>query len=155
MPHNHIRSRRQPFEVAVLLAAPPCGLLLILLDVRPPSVTLTMDTPIQVLWELGLIVGGMIGLSGIIWPGRLATGLGIELAAVVLLGTITVMYAVALAAVSGRSGTAAISFILAVSAGSFWRAGQIIFDLRLLARASRTSGTGPEIGTELVNGETA
>ncbi|MEV4810112.1 hypothetical protein [Micromonospora avicenniae] len=155
MPHNLIRSRRQPFEVAVLLAAPPCGLLLMLLDVRPPSVTLAMDTPIQVLWELGLIAGGVIGLSGIIWPGRLATGLGIELAAVVLLGTITAMYAVALAAVSGRSGTAAISFILAVSTGSFWRAGQIIFDLRLLARVSRTADTDPEISTRLVNGETA
>ncbi|MET7747931.1 hypothetical protein [Micromonospora sp. NPDC005367] len=155
MPHNRIRSRRQPFEVAVLLAAPPCGLLLIVLDVRPPSVTLAMDTPIQVLWEAGLIVGGVIGLSGIIWPGRLATGLGIELAAVVLLGTITAMYAAALAAVSGRSGTAAISFIVAVSVGSFWRAGQIVLDLRLLAAASRTTDTDPEIRTELANGEAA
>ncbi|MEU5567730.1 hypothetical protein [Micromonospora musae] len=149
MPHNRIRSRRQPFEIAVLLAAPPCGFFLILLDVRPQSVTLAMPPPLQAGWETGLIVGGLVGLSGILWPGRLSTGLGIELAALLLLGSITGMYAVAIAAISGAQGVAAISFVVAVSAGSFWRSAQILLDLRHLARASR------EIGTELPNGEAA
>ncbi|TDC32455.1 hypothetical protein E1211_20795 [Micromonospora sp. 15K316] len=149
MPHNRIRPRRQPFEVAVLLAAPPCGVFLILLDVRPQSVTLAMPPPLQTGWETGLIVGGLVGLSGILWPGRLSTGLGIELAALLMLGSITGMYAVAIAAISGTRGVAAISFVVAVSAGSFWRSAQIVLDLRQLAQASR------EIGTDVVTGESA
>ncbi|MEU4781832.1 hypothetical protein [Micromonospora sp. NPDC023633] len=50
-----------------------------------------MPGPIQAGWESGLIVAGVAGLLGVVWPGRLSTGLGIELASVLMLGTITGM----------------------------------------------------------------
>ncbi|MEV4119853.1 hypothetical protein [Micromonospora sp. NPDC049645] len=135
MGNLRIRSRHQPYEIAVLAAAPFCGVLLIILDVRPMSVQTSMPEPIQVAWELGLIAVGVGGLLGVLWPGRLSTGLGLELASVVVLGTITGMYAVALVVVSGRSAVVATSFVLAVTVGSLWRAAQITIDLRRLARA--------------------
>ena len=105
------------------------------LEVRPTSVQTAMPVPIQVAWELGLIAVGVGGLLGIVWPGRLSTGLGIELASVLVLGTITGMYAVAVVAMSGRQSIVATSFVVAVTIGSLWRAAQIAVDLRRLARA--------------------
>ncbi|MEU4552383.1 hypothetical protein [Micromonospora violae] len=135
MGYLRIRSRHQPYEIAVLAAAPLCGILLMTLDVRPTSVQTSMPAPIQLAWELGLIAVGVGGLLGILWPGRLSTGLGLELASVLVLGTITGMYAVALLVMSGRNSIAATSFVMAVTVGSFWRAAQIAIDLRRLARA--------------------
>ncbi|MCG5473218.1 hypothetical protein LADH09A_001208 [Micromonospora sp. LAH09] len=135
MGNLRIRSRHQPYEIAVLAAAPVCGVLMLTLDVRPTSVQTSMPVPIQIAWELGLIAVGVGGLLGIVWPGRLSTGLGIELASVLVLGTITGMYAVALVAASGRQSIAATSFVAAVAVGSLWRAAQIAVDLRRLAQA--------------------
>ncbi|MFI6271917.1 hypothetical protein [Micromonospora zamorensis] len=135
MGNLRIRSRHQPYEIAVLAAAPVCGVLMLTLDVRPTSVQTAMPVPIQVAWELGLIAVGVGGLLGIVWPGRLSTGLGVELASVLVLGTITGMYAVALAAMSGQQSIATTSFVAAVAVGSLWRAAQIAVDLRRLAQA--------------------
>ncbi|MEU2663319.1 hypothetical protein ACLQ20_04275 [Micromonospora sp. DT46] len=147
MPHNRIRSRHQPFEIAIMATAPVCGVLLIVLDVRPQSVEMAMPGPIQAGWESGLIVAGVAGLLGVLWPGRLSTGLGIELASVLALGTITGMYAVALAVVAGAQGVAAMSFVVAVAVGSGWRAVQIALDLRRLALAGQaTQFAGVAVG---------
>ncbi|MEU7920962.1 hypothetical protein ACGFIP_12090 [Micromonospora zamorensis] len=140
MGNLRIRSRHQPYEIAVLAAAPVCGVLMMTLEVRPTSVQTAMPVPIQVAWELGLIVVGLGGLLGIAWPGRLSTGLGIELASVLVLGTITGMYAVAVVAMSGRQSIVATSFVVAVTIGSLWRAAQIAVDLRRLVRACEIVG---------------
>ncbi|MEU6078447.1 hypothetical protein [Micromonospora sp. NPDC047074] len=137
MPNNRIRSRHQPFEIAIMGTAPVCGILLIALGVRPQSVEVAMPGPMQTGWEWGLIVAGVAGLLGVLWPGRLSTGLGIELASVLVLGTITGMYAVALTVVTGAQGVAATSFVGAVAVGSGWRAAQITLDLRRLTRAEQ------------------
>ncbi|MFI6780247.1 hypothetical protein [Micromonospora sp. NPDC050276] len=130
-----IRCRHQPYEITVLAVAPLCGILMMTLNVRPMSVQASMPAPIQVAWELGLIVVGVGGLLGVLWPGRLSTGLGLELASVLVLGTITGMYAVAVLIMSGRNAIVTISFVTAVTVGSLWRAAQIAIDLRRLARA--------------------
>ncbi|MEU5908189.1 hypothetical protein [Micromonospora sp. NPDC047527] len=127
------RAKHQPFEVAALVTTSICGVLLMALGARPQSVELSMPGPLQLGWEVSLVVVGVTGLLGILWPGRLSTGLGIEFAAVLVLGTITGMYAVALVAVTGQQGVVAASLISAVPAGSFWRAAQIAVDLRCLA----------------------
>ncbi|MFG3554407.1 hypothetical protein ACGGAQ_08465 [Micromonospora sp. NPDC047557] len=133
MVHPRSRAKNQPFEVAALITTPICGFLLLVLDVRSTSVQLSMPEPVRLGWEVALIVVGVGGLLGIVWPGRLSTGLGIEFASVLVLGTLTGMYAVALVAVLGRQGLVAASLISAVPLGAFWRAGLIAADLRCLA----------------------
>ncbi|MET8279695.1 hypothetical protein [Micromonospora sp. NPDC005174] len=135
MRYLRIRSRHQPYEVAVLTTAPVCGILMMLLDVRPTSVQSSMPAPVQVAWEIGLITVGAFGLLGILWPGRLSTGLGMELASLLVLGTITGMYAVALVALWSQQTLVAASFVVAVTIGSLWRAAQLAVDLRRLVRA--------------------
>ncbi|SCF20458.1 hypothetical protein GA0074696_3409 [Micromonospora purpureochromogenes] len=135
MQSMRIWRNRRPFENAVLVTAPVCGLLLITLNVRPPSVEMAMPHPIRIGWELGLILVGLGGLLGLTWPGRISTALGIELASMLLLGTLAGMYSVALLVMSGRMAVAAASFITAVAVGSWWRATEILLDLRRLIRS--------------------
>ncbi|MGK5444761.1 hypothetical protein ACSNN7_23445 [Micromonospora sp. URMC 105] len=127
---------RRPFENAILITVPVCGFLLITLKVSPPSVEMAMPAPVRIGWELGLIAVGVSGLLGLLWPGRISTGLGIELASMLLLGTLSGMYAVALAVMSGRMAVAATSFIAAVAIGACWRAVEILLDLRRLIRTT-------------------
>ncbi|WP_435828223.1 hypothetical protein [Micromonospora purpureochromogenes] len=134
MQSMRIWRNRRPFENAVLVTAPVCGLLLITLNVRPPSVEMAMPRPIRIGWELGFILVGLGGLLGLTWPGRVSTALGIELASMLLLGTLAGMYSVALMVMSGRMAIAATSFITAVAVGSWWRATEILLDLRRLIR---------------------
>lgn len=135
-----IISGRHPFEVTLLLAAVVCGSgLLLLADTRPRSVSVAMPGVVQATWEIGLVVCGLLGLVGIGWRGQLSTGLGLELGAIVLFGTTAGMYALAIFAISGRVGLAAGTFVAAVSAASYWRATQIVRDLRRLAQACATS----------------
>ncbi|MFF5052979.1 hypothetical protein ACFY1S_07340 [Micromonospora sp. NPDC000663] len=135
MRYLRIRSRHQPYEVAVLATSPVCGILMLTLDVRPTSVQTSMPAPVQAAWEISLILVGVAGLLGMLWPGRLSTGLGIELASVTVLGTITGMFAVALVSLWNHQSLVTASFVVAVTIGSIWRAVQIAVDLRRLVRA--------------------
>jgi len=131
-----IVSGRHPFEVMLLVAALLCGILLLVADFRPPSIGIAMPPVIQVTWEVGLVVVGVGGLLGITWPGHLVTGIGIELGAMVLLGTTTAMYSIAVLFVSGRPALIAGAFIGAVAVSSLWRSLQILRDLRKLLHAN-------------------
>lgn len=133
-----IVSGRHPFEVTLLTAAVCCGSTLLVADARPRSVTAAMPGAVQATWEIGLIVAGLLGLLGISWRGQLSTGLGLELGAIVLFGTTTGMYAIALLAFTGWGGAAAGTFVAAVSAASYWRSVQITRDLRRLAGVGST-----------------
>lgn len=130
----HDRTSQRVFEFAVLGTAPVCGVLLTALDVHPTSVEVAMPAVVRIGWEVGLIVVGLAGLLGMFWPGELGTGLGIELAAVLMLGALAAMYVVAVLAVAGAQAVVAASFVGAVAVGSWLRSAEIVRSLRWLAR---------------------
>lgn len=132
-----VSTGRTAFEVPMLGAALVAGTTLVIVDMRPRSVAESMPPAVQDTWEVALIVAGLVGLIGAYWPGRLPTGLGAEMFAVIVLGTSTTMYAIALAAISGWEALAAGSFIAAVGVASWWRCAEIVRDLRRLVRAGR------------------
>ncbi|MCW3816371.1 hypothetical protein ONA91_18155 [Micromonospora sp. DR5-3] len=134
MGNIHERTSQRVFEFAVLVTAPVCGVLLIVLRVRPQSVEVVMPDAIRVCWEFGLIVVGVAGLLGMFWPGQLGTGLGIELAAVLMLGAIAAMYVVSLLVVAGQQAVVAASFVGAVAIGSWLRSAEIVRSLRWIIR---------------------
>jgi len=120
----------------MLAAAFACGCALLAVDARPRTVTEAMPAIVQITWEVGLLVCGAVGLVGVGWRGHPATGLGVELGALMLLGSSTAMYGIALFSIAGLQATAAGAFIGAASAGSWWRSAQIVRDLRRIARVS-------------------
>jgi len=130
----HERTSQRVFELAVLITAPVCGVILAALQVRPQSIELTMPYVIRVCWEFGLIVVGVAGLLGMFWPGQLGTGLGIELAAVLMMGAIAAMYVVSVLVVAGEQAVVAASFVGAVALGSWLRSVEIVRSLRWLIR---------------------
>ena len=89
-----------------------------------------MPGSVEVLWQILLIAGGIIGLVGVFWPGRLVAQLGTEAAGVVALGSATSMYSLALFTTSGLQALAAGSFVTAVAVASWSRLLQIGRDLR-------------------------
>ncbi|GGK89080.1 hypothetical protein [Mangrovihabitans endophyticus] len=120
---------RHPYEVAILAASACCGLALALTDTSPRSAATAMPGVVEVLWQVLLVAGGVIGLFGAFWPGRLVAQLGTEAAGVVLLGTATSMYSVALFAVAGLQALAAGAFVAAAAVASWVRLWQIGRDL--------------------------
>lgn len=130
-------SGRHPFEVVFLAASALVGLVLLVVDARPRSVTTAMPAVVQVGWDVGLIVAGVVGLVGVTWTGRLSTALAVELLGMFALGTSTTMYSIVLFAVSGWAALAAGTFITAIAVASWWRAGQIWADLRRIGRAAQ------------------
>ncbi|MGN9809318.1 hypothetical protein ACTMSW_08155 [Micromonospora sp. BQ11] len=134
MPKQRIWRHQRPFQHAIILTAPVCGILMLTLQVRPPSVEMAMPGPVRIGWQVGLIAAGLLGLTGLLWPGRCSTRLGLELASMLMLGTVMGMYAVALWVISGRMAVVAASFITAVALGACWRGWEIVRDLRRLMR---------------------
>ncbi|MEO3930925.1 hypothetical protein ABGB07_44850 [Micromonosporaceae bacterium B7E4] len=125
---------RNPFEAAILAASAVAGASLIVAGQRPRSVAEAMPPLLQDTWEIALVLAGVVGLAGIYWPGLPLVGVGAELSALVVLGTATTMYAIALGAISGWQALAAGSFIAAIGVASWWRTALIVRDLRRLAR---------------------
>lgn len=130
-----VTSGRHPFEVTFLAASLLCGVALLALDRRPPSVVAAMPTWVQSAWAVGLIVAGVVGLVGVAWRGDLATALAIELLGIAVLGTVTTMYAIALAVISGDTALVAGGFVAGVAVASWWRIGQIVRQLHVARQA--------------------
>jgi hypothetical protein len=129
-----ITSGRHPYEVALLIAAPLVGVIMILSSARPRSMA-AMPMPVSVIWIALLIVAGATGLAGVWWPGRIELSLSIEAVGVLVLGSATSMYTVAVLATAGFAAAAAGGFSAAIAGGSWWRLSQIWRDLRKLDRA--------------------
>lgn len=136
-----IASGRHPFEVAVLIAAVACGIALVVSDRRPASVTASMNVTVQTLWQVGLIVAGVVGLVGLFWPGDLSTSMGVELIGMILLGTVTTMYGLALFVVAGWEAIAAGAFVVAVAVAAWARTAQVLRDRRRVGRAAQKGRT--------------
>lgn len=129
---------RHPYQVAIHASAIACGLALAVTDRVPKSAAEAMPTPVQVLWVTLLLSSGLAALVGSWWRGRTSTGMKVELAGVLLLAGGTGMYAVALFAISGEQAAAAGAFIGGIAVGSWWRAVQIMRDVRHLAQIQRS-----------------
>lgn len=133
---------RTPFEVSLLGAAVAAGGTLTAAGTLPWPVSVAMPVAVQGVWQVALVVTGLVGLVGVYWRGELATGLAVELGALAGLGAVTCMYAIALIAVSGTAAVASAAFVAAVGVASWWRAAQIVRDLRRMARACSAGTTG-------------
>ncbi|MFC6017208.1 hypothetical protein ACFP2T_13450 [Plantactinospora solaniradicis] len=129
---------RHPYQVAIHASAIVCGIALVLTDRVPRSAAESMPYPVQVLWVALLVTSGLAALVGAWWRGRFATGLKVELGGVLLLAGGTGMYGVALFAVSGWAAVVAGSFVVGIALGSWWRAAQILRELRHVADAERS-----------------
>lgn len=142
MPHRTpitITSGRHPYEVAIHVAAAACGVAVAVTDRVPRAAAEAMPRPVQVLWIALLVAAGVLAVGGAYWRGTVQTGLRVELAGVLLHAAGSTMYAVSLVVVSGWAAVAAGTFLAGLGFGAWWRAGQIVHDIRRLTAARRAA----------------
>jgi hypothetical protein len=147
MPSRYLRpvqvatGRSSPFEVMILAAAVIAGSVLLTMQLSPRSVASALHPVIQQVWQYELLIGGVVGLVGVFWPGSLYASLKVERIGMIILATATTMYTIALATVSGSQAITAGSFVGAIAVASWVRFAQIVRDLSRATRAAREGRT--------------
>lgn len=136
-----VSTGRNPFEVAILVAAVLAGVTTLVHGVPPRSVLATMSPLIQQVWQYELLGGGMLGLVGVWWPGKLFAALQLERIGVGVLGAATTMYAIGIAVYTGLAGVVAGSFVVAIALSCWARVVLITRDIHRADRATRTGCT--------------
>jgi hypothetical protein len=132
-----IRSGRHPFQVATAAACPIAALNALITGSLPPSVQAALASPYAEAVLTVLAVGGVVSLIGSYYPGELIAGLLTEGGGIAAMAGMLSVYAAALFLVSGLNAAAAGGFLVALSAAAWWRAGQILVDVRKVHRARR------------------
>jgi hypothetical protein len=128
-----IASGRQPFQVAIMVASVFLGLCLAVTDQIPNSAQRTMHDGVLATWIVMLVSAGALALAGTFWRGAFRTALRIESAGVLMLAGGASMYTVAVFAVSGWAALIAGGYVAAIACGAWWRAGELLKDIRKLA----------------------
>lgn len=131
-----VASGRQPFQVAIMVASIFLGLCLAITDRIPNSAQKTMHDAVLTTWVAMLIAAGVLALAGTFWRGAFKTALRLETAGVLMLAGGASMYSVAVFAVSGWAALIAGGYVAAIACGSWWRAQELVRDVRKLARST-------------------
>jgi hypothetical protein len=80
---------------------------------QPGSIQEQLDPKMQIFWSLFLVVGGLLSLVGIYWPGKnLKVSLELEGLGMIALAIAGVVYAVAIIRIAPLSGMSSWSVIL-------------------------------------------
>lgn len=132
-----ITTGRHPFQVAIVAACPLASLAIIVSGNHPPSLDAALPPPLADVWLYALALGGIGAQVGAYWPGELDNGLILEFGGVALLGSMLTIYASSLILVQGGQAIGAASFLLSIAVAGWWRAGQILRDVRKVWRAQQ------------------
>jgi hypothetical protein len=132
-----IGSGRHPFQVLTAVACPLVAAAVLISGQAPRSLDEALPGNLKDIWLIGLAVAGIVTNFGAYWRWELDTGLIVEGGGIALLGSMLTIYVAALFLVSGAAAAAAGGFILMLALGAWWRAGQIVRDVRKVWRAQR------------------
>jgi hypothetical protein len=120
----HTPARRpldKPFELFLLLICVLYGLLALLGGPRPQSLQETVSGVIIIIWGWMLLVGGAVAFAGLFWRGRYFTSFVLEQFGLILTGTATLIYALAVLAVNPHAGLFAGFISIAFSLSCYTR----------------------------------
>lgn len=140
MPSIAITSGRHPYQIAVHVSAVFSAVAMVSAGEVPRSAQEVMSGPVLLLWVALLVLSGIGGAAILWWPGELRTALRVELGGVLLLAGGTSMYAIVLFAAAGLQALVAGTFISGLAVGSWWRAAQIVRDVRRVSEMRSTRG---------------
>jgi hypothetical protein len=141
-----ITTGRHPFQVAIVAACPLSSLIILITDRQPRSLNTALPDWFVNAWLIGFVVSGILALIGMHWRHPLGWGLMIECGGLGGLGAQTAVYSASLALVNGLDALGTGGLVTAIATACWWRAGQIIRDIRRLRHAQAR----PVIATRLV-----
>ena len=132
-----ITTGRHPFQVATVAACPLAAVAIIATGNHPSSLDAALPPPLADVWLVVLAVSGLGAQAGAFWPGELDTGLLVEGGGIAVLASMLTIYASALFIVNGTTAIGPGAFLLALAVAAWWRAAQIVRDVRKVWRAQR------------------
>jgi hypothetical protein len=133
MPYRRLvvlTSRRHPHELMLLVVSVLQGAAYAIGQPRPNSVAVLLPPVVVTAWYVLLLVSGVVGLTGNLWPGHLDTALRLRLSGNFLAAAPAAVYGITLLAFGGLRGSFAASIVLAWAGACMWRAWQLRADLR-------------------------
>lgn len=129
-----ITTGRHPFQVAIVAACPLVALTIMLAEREPRSLDNALPAGFVNVWLAAIAVNGLICLFGIYWRHPLGWGLMVECGGIIGLGAMVTVYSAAIAALSGLDALASGGLVTGIAVACWWRAVQIIRDVRRLRR---------------------
>lgn len=138
MPHRRIvdiTPGRHPFQVAIVAACPLVAITILLSSREPRSLDNALPAGFVNVWLAAIAVNGLIALVGMYWRHPLGWGLMVECGGIIGLGAMVSVYCAAIAALAGLDALASGGLITGIAIACWWRAGQLIRDIRRLRHA--------------------
>jgi sugar phosphate permease len=131
---------RHPDEFLLLLLCLSAGLTIVFGDVpAPDSIEASLPRWAAVGWGIGILLGPLVTLVGIFWPGRRASdGLITEQVGQGITGTVAAYYAVVLLTYAWPAAVFSAFIVLAFGAARVWR----FFQIQKILRAAHQEVNG-------------
>lgn len=138
MPHRKIltiTTGRHPFQVAIVAACPLVAITVLLSSREPRSLDNALPAGFVNVWLAAIAVNGLITLAGMYWRHPYGYGLMTECGGIIGLGAMVTVYCFAIAALAGLDALASGGLITGIAIACWWRAIQLIRDIRRLRHA--------------------
>lgn len=130
-----VTGRHRPHELLLLAVSVLLGASYLARGTGPQTLTATVPRWVVLLWAVGLVASGIIGLTGCLWRGDITVGLGLERGAMLMsTGAMGLISAVIVSA-TGMRGAFSAGITIAWALANIYRIAQITTDLRQIAAA--------------------
>lgn len=140
-----ITTGRHPFQVAIVAACLLSSLIIAVTGNEPRSLNRSLPQGFALVWLISLAVNAAIALFGMFSSRVLRRGLVAESGGLIGLATTTTVYSVSLAMLSGWAAVGTGGLVLGIAIACWWRALQIIRDLRRITRAQNHPVVRPRL----------
>lgn len=129
--------RRDPPEMMLLGLCLISGLSFVAGAGAPSSIEAVMPDWLVVAWYVALLVAGLVGMAGNVWPGNIGTALLIRMSGQILAVGPAAAYSIAALVFAGQPAIFPAGITLVFAIVCVWTARHLAEDLRSLREATR------------------
>lgn len=132
-----VTGRHRPHELLLLAVSVLLGASYLIRVPAPQTLTAAVPRWVVILWAVGLVASGIIGLTGCLWRGDVTVGLGLERGAMLMSTAALVLISSVIVSVTGMRGAFSAGITIAWALANVYRIAQISTDLRRIAAAHK------------------
>lgn len=137
-----VTGRHRPHELLLLAVSVLLGTSYLVRVPAPQTLTASVPRWVVILWAVGLVASGIIGLTGCLWRGDITTGLGLERGAMLMSTGVMALMAAVVVSATGIRGLFTASITIAWALANLYRVAQITTDLRRIDVAHEEDADG-------------
>lgn len=137
-----VTGRHRPHELLLLAVSVLLGVSYLVRVPAPQTLTAAVPRWVVLLWAVGLVASGIVGLAGCLWRGDIATGLGLERGAMLMSTGALLLIGSVIVSATGMRGLFSAGITIAWALANLYRCLQITTDLRQVAAARKGNADG-------------